>query len=249
MALRLSSDPTETIRKIEKILLMLRFVWRFPRVRGGWPKYEYLKPWLAELAPATIVDVGVNHGQFLHLARRLWPGAAIVGVEPNGELAAKTAAHYADDAAVTVHAVAAGAETGEADLFLTRNDQNSSIHRPAAAFSDDRPDDGLAGQQRVPLRRLDALLSECAGPILLKVDVQGAELEVLRGAGGRLADVAVVIVESPFELAYEGAARFDDIYRFLTGHGFDYAGALGQLNSRRTGQVRQEDSIYVRRNG
>ena len=73
MTLRLSSDPTESIRRIEKILLMLRYVWRFPRVHGGWPKYEYLKPWLTETPFATVVYVGVNHGQFLHMARRVWP--------------------------------------------------------------------------------------------------------------------------------------------------------------------------------
>jgi hypothetical protein len=35
MSMRLTSDPSEGIQKIEKILLMLRFVWRFPRVTGG----------------------------------------------------------------------------------------------------------------------------------------------------------------------------------------------------------------------
>lgn len=73
MSFRLTSDPSERIRKIEKILLIMRFVWRFPRVKGAWLKYEYIKPWLADLAPATVVDIGVNHGQFLHLASRLWP--------------------------------------------------------------------------------------------------------------------------------------------------------------------------------
>lgn len=246
MSMRLTSDPSEGIRKIEKILLMLRFVWRFPRVKGGWPKYEYLKPWLADLAPATVVDIGVNHGQFLHLARRLWPDARIVGVEPNAALAAKAAGIYADDDSVTVESCAVGAEHGEIDLFVTVNDQNSSIHPPSDAFHDDRNDDGVVRTEKVPLRRLDGLLDGCAGPMLLKIDVQGAELDVLEGAGDRLADASVIVIESPFEQAYDGAAGFDEIYRFLTAKGFRYEGALGQLNSKRTGRVRQEDSVYVR---
>lgn len=246
MNMRLTSDPSERIRKIEKFLLMLRFVWRFPRVKGGWPKYEYIKPWLADLTPATVVDIGVNHGQFLHLAKRLWPVAKIVAIEPNAALAAKATAVYREDSNVTVESCAVGAENGEIEFFVTANDQNSSTHRPSDAFHDDRANDGVVHTEKVPMKRLDALLDGCAGPILLKVDVQGAELEVLEGAGDRLADVSVIVIESPFETAYEGAAGFDDIYRFLTAKGFRYEGALGQLNSKTTGRVRQEDSVYVR---
>ena len=41
MTVRLISDPGETTRKIEKIRLTLRFVWKFPCGKGGWPRYEY----------------------------------------------------------------------------------------------------------------------------------------------------------------------------------------------------------------
>ena len=247
MSFRLTSDPSERIRKIEKLLLMVRFVWRFPRVKGAWPKYEYIKPWLADLAPATVVDIGVNHSQFLHLASRLWPGADIIGVEPNVALAEKANRYYSDNPRVRVEACAVGAEDGTIDLFVTPNDQNSSIHKPTAAFHDDRSNDGVVRTDPVKLARLDGLLDGVKGPILLKIDVQGAELEVLQGAGDRLDDVTVVIIESPFEVSYDGAAGFDEIYRFLTARGFAYEGALGQLNSKHTGRVRQEDSIYVRR--
>lgn len=247
MSFRLTSDPSERIRKIEKILLMLRFVWRFPRVRGAWPKYEYIKPWLAELSPASVVDIGVNHGQFLHLASRLWPDADIIGVEPNASLAEKAKTIYAGNPKIRVESCAVGAENGQIDLFVTANDQNSSIHQPTEAFHDDRQADGVVRTEPVALRRLDGLLAGVTGPMLVKIDVQGAELEVLQGAGDRLDDVSVIIIESPFEVSYDGAAGFDEIYRFLTARGFAYEGALGQLNSKHTGRVRQEDSIYVRR--
>ena len=246
MTVRLTSDPGEHIRKIEKILLMLRFGWKFPRVKGGWPKYEYLKPWFTDLRPATVVDVGVNHGQFLHLARRLWPEAAIVGIEPNAALAEKISGLTAGAGRIRIEACAVGAEDGEIEFFVTENDQNSSTHRPSDAFHDDRDNDGVVRTDTVPLKRLDSVLDGCTGHMVLKIDVQGAELDVLQGAGDRLDDVAVIIIESPFEKAYDGAAGFDEIYRFLTGRGFAYEGAMGQLNSKKTGRVRQEDSIYVR---
>ena len=189
MSFRLTSDPSERIRKIEKILLMLRFVWRFLRVKGAWLKYEYIKPWLADLAPATVVDIGVNHGQFLHLASRLWPGADIIGIEPNAALAEKANTFYLGNPKIRVESCAVGAESGNIDLFMTKNDPNRSIHEPTAAFHDDRAADGVVRTEPVALRRLDGLLDGINGPMLMKIDVQGAELEVLRGTGDGLDDV------------------------------------------------------------
>ncbi len=189
MSFRLTSDPSERIWKIEKILLMMRFFWRFPRVKGAWLIYEYIKPWLADLAPATVVDIGVNHGQFLHLASRLWPGADIIGIEPNAALAEKANTFYLGNPKIRVESCAVGAEDGNIDLFMTANDQNSSIHEPTAAFHDDRTADGVVRTEPVALRRLDGLLDGINGPMLMKIDVQGAELEVLRGAGDGLDDV------------------------------------------------------------
>ena len=49
----LRSDVGECIRKIEKSLLMLRFAWKFPNVKIGWLKYEYLKRLCSLLAGRT----------------------------------------------------------------------------------------------------------------------------------------------------------------------------------------------------
>jgi hypothetical protein len=113
-------------------------------------------------------------------------------------------------------------------------------------FAAERPGDGLVREKTIPTRRLDALLDGIQGPLFMKIDVQGAELAVLRGAGGRLDDVTTLIVEAPFERAYDGASDFAAIYRFLTDNGFVYEGSLASLTSRGTGRVRQEDAVFVR---
>jgi FkbM family methyltransferase len=243
---RLDSDPAFPLRRLEKLLLMLRFFPRFPRRAGAWPKYEYLKPWIAALEPAAVVDVGANAGQFLHLARRLWPAARIVAIEPSDSLCDRLRAACDGDPRVRIECCAASDRDGEATLYVTRDDQNSSLLRPSANFAIERPGDGLLREATVPTRRLDGLLGGIAGPLFVKIDVQGAELAVLRGAGARLDDVVALIVETPFERAYDGASDFAAIYEFLTGRGFVYEGSLGCLTSRRTGRVWQEDAVFVR---
>ena len=247
MSFRLPADPSFGFRKIEKLLLAARFGWRFPRNHGAWPKYEYLKPWIIEQRPATVIDIGVNIGQFFHMAHRLWPEAQLIGVEPTPALYDRMRVIYDGDQRVMLHGCAVGAEDGEATLHVTRNHQNSSLLPPSASFATDRPDDGVVGTESVAIHRMETLLKEVSGPCLVKIDVQGAELDVLKGFGDRLADIQTLIVEAPFEAAYDGGSNFDDIYRFLTAQGFDYAGPLGTLTSRATGRVRQEDAVYVRR--
>jgi FkbM family methyltransferase len=247
MSISLPTDPSFGFRKIEKLLLALRFCWRLPRRHGAWPKYEYLKPWIVDQRPAIVIDIGVNIGQFFHMAHRLWPEAQLVGIEPTPALHDRMQAIYDGDCRVTLHRCAAGAGDGEAEFHLTRNHQNSSLLPPSASFATDRPDDGVVGAETVALHRMETLLKDVSGPSLVKIDVQGAELAVLKGFGARLADIETLIVEAPFEAAYEGGSSFDDIYRFLTGAGFDYAGPLGTLTSKATGRVRQEDAVYVRR--
>lgn len=210
MRIRLTSDPTESIRKIQKISPMLRSVWRFSRVMGG------------------------------------WPNAKIVGVEPDTILAAKAARIYAGEDTVAVKSCAVGAEDGEIEFFVTANAQNTSIHAPSDSFHDDLHHDGVERTEKLPLKYLDGLLAGCDGPILLHADVQVAELAVLKGAGDHLDDVSVIVIESPNKRAYDGTAGFNDIYRFFTAKCFRYEGPLGQLNSKKTGRIRQADSVYVR---
>lgn len=71
----------------------------------------------------------------------------------------------------------------------------------------------------VPTSRLDDVLS---GPIdILKLDLQGYELEALRGAGNLLSQTRVVLTEVGFLPIYEQAPTFCDIHEFLKPREFE----------------------------
>lgn len=66
-------------------------------------------------------------------------------------------------------------------------------------------------------------LDDCAlgsDPIILKVDVQGAELEVLQGAGKMLGQTIMVILEVPLFRQTQGSNSLGDIVVFLHTLGF-----------------------------
>jgi hypothetical protein len=73
-----------------------------------------------------------------------------------------------------------------------------------------------SGALQVPIKRLDACLSSpLPRPVLLKIDVQGFELEVLKGATDLLPEIDAVYVEASYIELYEGQALHHEIERFL----------------------------------
>lgn len=132
--------------------------------------------------------------------------------------------------------VAAGAADGTLDFFVHPDVSGSSAYRQLeGAFFDGE-------RVSVPVRRLDSLINKpLARPSLLKIDTQGAELEVLAGASGLLDDIDVVIIEVSFHEFREGAPEFHDIvirmdklgfrcYEVLEGHYRSADNALAQVD-------------------
>lgn len=81
---------------------------------------------------------------------------------------------------------------------------------------------GAITTRKVPVIRLDDYLREQAidSVYLMKIDVQGFELEVLKGAEGSLGLIDHIFVESAIQPLYEGAPRFSDVFDYLDSHGF-----------------------------
>src|SRR5436190_7057303 len=94
-------------------------------------------------------------------------------------------------------------------------------------------------QLAVRVSTLDVTFADVplAGPLLVKIDVQGTEDLVIAGGRATLAEAAVVIIETSFEPLYEGQPLFDHIYRLMCAGGFEYRGSLGQLTSPQDGRV------------
>ena len=103
-------------------------------------------------------------------------------------------------------------------------DQSSSI-LPLKRHLEVYPEIVETGVIEVPARTLDGLLTELGrGPAdfnLLVLDVQGAELLVLRGATAALEGCDAVVAEVSFEELYEGCALAADLDAFLGERGFE----------------------------
>ncbi len=181
---------------------------------------------IGPLQLGTVVDVGGNVGQFSLLARALHPAARIYAFEPLPDAAARYRQVFAADEKVTLFQAAISPEAGTATMHVSASADSSSLLPISDRQSELFPGTQEIGVTDVEVGPLSDFVSanDLTAPALLKIDVQGFELEVLRGAGDLLAAFEHVYVEASFEALYEGQALADDVIAYLVAAGFAEVG-------------------------
>lgn len=179
----------------------------------------------------VVLDVGAHVGQSNRLFRRLFPTATIWSFEPDPDSFARLVADVDATLPGGCQQVALSDRDGTAVLHRNPISHTNSLHRRNASSRDSidvarmraegRPVDLGDGTVEVPLARLDSWCA--AGGVtridLLKIDVQGGEVDVLRGAAGILPAVRTVVVEISFFDVYERSSSFLEVETLLAPHG------------------------------
>lgn len=189
----------------------------FLRAHAVWQRHVtafitgYLRP------GDVFADVGANIGYFtVYAALRVGASGLVHAVEPDADNAALLRANLDLNglANVQVHQLAVSDSAGEAVLF--RAGFNSGAHS-LMQKSD------LAEGPKVAVVRLDTLLDSQRPPRLVKIDVQGAEFQVLQSMSELLAapssKPAVIAEFSPLELARHG--HLDGFFALIAEHGYN----------------------------
>lgn len=195
---------------------------------------------------ATVLDVGGHHGQFTLFALERFPEAQVVSFEPQADGAAKIAEVTAGEDRVRIENFALGAEPGSAELNVSKRSDSSSLLPIGSAQTEAFPGTEAAATETIAVETLDNLLPDPpARPALLKIDVQGFELDVLRGAERSLAAIDAVFVECSFVELYEGQPLVGEIIAFLAKRGFAIAGVFG-VSHGTGGACLQADFLFRR---
>lgn len=173
-------------------------------------------------APSVVYDVGAEAGLFTVLARSRFPGCTVHAFEPLPEHHDRYRARVGAMERTALHTVALGAASSELPMHVTRASEASSFF-PVAD-----PGNAPVAERRVPVVRLDeyVALHGLPHPDLIKLDVQGYELEALRGGLGALSHARHVVAEVSFRELYVGQPLFHDVAAFLAERGFTVT-ALG----------------------
>jgi len=212
-----------------------------------------------------VVDVGSRGGiqaMFLEVA----PLLHVAGFEPDREECRRLAASAQGGPfrSMTHLPYALGAADGKRVLHVNRERGTSSLYEPNRAWLDRFPNAArydVEATVPVPVRSLDRLLVDPDIRMprhmdFIKIDTQGSELDILKGAQQTLQRQVVAIeVEVEFAPLYRNQPLFRDIDAWLQGSGFSLFKLRRQSWVRRTaegsphlsaGQLVFADALYLR---
>jgi FkbM family methyltransferase len=207
-----------------------------------------LHRWVKNMGINTVLDIGANEGQFAKKISNTLPTAQIVCFEPLKDPFEKLKKNFAGRDNFKFFNFALGNENGHKIIHRNEYSPSSSIlpmkdaHKVAFPFTEKE------FEEDIDLRKLDDVLtvSEVLKPLLVKIDVQGFELDVIWGGANLIKNAEVIILETSFVELYEKNPLFDDIYKLLLSFGFLYSGAFEQLNSPIDDKPLQQDSIFIK---
>ncbi len=194
----------------------------------------------------SIVDVGANKGQFAVFARHTFPAARIISFEPLENPARLFQSIFESDPKTRLVRAAIGTERGTLSINVAAKDDSSSplgVSELQARTFGTR----IVDTVEVPCGPLSDYLQErdLGASNLLKIDTQGFELHVLRGAENLLGRFSMIYCELSFVELYNGQALASQVISFLHGHGFNIAGVYNISSGQKTQQL-QADVLFVR---
>lgn len=207
--------------------------------RSGWSAAHLRRH---GFAPRTLVDVGVGSGT--PVLYDAFPEAELVLVEPLAEFETDLQRLVASRGGLYLLA-ALGAEPGQRALHVEPGNRlKSSLLERTALTVTGHP----LETRSVPVTTLDRLREEhrLQPPFGLKLDTEGFELEVVRGATRFLDDTLFVIAEVSVAPRFEGGYAFADFVAALAARGFRACDVLEVARGSRTPETPYVDLLFRR---
>jgi FkbM family methyltransferase len=197
-----------------------------------------------------VFDVGANVGQFAKSLREDGYAGRIVSFEPVSASWDKLVeASSGDPLWEVAPRCAIGEEDGEVEMHVSKNTVSSSILGMLDTHLEAAPDSAYVREEITPLRRLDTLAPEYLRPdsnLFIKIDTQGYESQVLRGAQQLLDRAVGIHAELSLAPIYEGQSLYDELIAYLAARGFAMWDMNPSFGNMQTGRLLCIDATLFR---
>ncbi|MFO3797484.1 MAG: FkbM family methyltransferase, partial [Anaerolineales bacterium] len=181
---------------------------------------EY-RHWLQQAGIQTLIDVGAYIGSFSWAMRVILPQVRIYAFEALEENYRSLVENLGGESAFHAFLIALADRRGNLEFYRDSFSASSSPLPLGEFHREIFPQTGYQKRIVLPQACLDDYLDqmELCPPVLLKLDVQGYELHVLRGAEQTLHKVDWILCEVSFYELYVGQPLFDTVYTWLKERG------------------------------
>jgi FkbM family methyltransferase len=196
-----------------------------------------------------LLDVGANVGQYAKIARKAGYKGPIVSFEPLAAAFAKLARSAAKDPRWSAFHLGLGARDHETTIHISGDSQASSLVKMLPRHEEIAPYFSRVGEETISIRKLDTLWDDhvpAGSKVYLKIDTQGFEKQVLKGAARSLAHVQIVQLEISILPLYEGTWLLPDVLKHMARRGLTLVSLEYGFCHPETGQMLQIDGIFAR---
>ena len=205
------------MRFIKKIFILFQnFLWCYGLFKGVAANIELL-PLIKKIKNInTLIDVGSNKGQFVLLCIKFFPNLLIYSFEPIKEALIKQKNLLSFKNNIYFYNTGIGNKNKIINFFIT-NRADSSSFLTINKSKNYNKNYYVKEKRKIKIQKLDQILKnkKLIKPVLIKIDVQGFELEVLKGSKKILPNIDYLLLEVSKNQMYNKQAIELEIINFL----------------------------------
>ena len=199
----------------------------------------------------TLLDVGANSGQYAGLMRELGYKGIIHSFEPTSNAFNLLRNKSKKDKNWHIHQLAIGSMPGKIEINISENSFSSSILEIEKLHVNNAPQSRYINKETVSIETIDNLfpaITKGVKSIYMKIDTQGYESEVLKGAENSLHKIQCIQLEMSLVKLYKNEWLFEEIASYLKKNYFEIFTIEPEFYDSNTGQLLQLDAIFYNKN-
>jgi FkbM family methyltransferase len=196
-----------------------------------------------------ILDVGANEGQFAEKHLKYGYNGRVISFEP-----IKTVYDKLEKKAITYKNwecknYALGNTDGSTNINISENTESSSLLEINDIHVEAAPKAKFVTTETIKIHQLDTVFDDLIHNnenVFLKLDAQGFEMNILKGASQSLHKIIGLQIELSLVEMYKNEVLFEEMIAFLKDKGFALYGVEPGFINVKTGRLLQMDGIFFR---
>ena len=196
-----------------------------------------------------LIDVGANSGQYAKQCRGIGYKGRIVSFEPLSVAYKELEYNSKSDSLWNTYNRAIGDKDGVDIINIAGNSWSSSLLSMLENHVKSAPQSKYIGEERINISKLDSILPTIRKEernIYLKMDTQGYESKVLKGAERTLEIVKIIQMEMSLVPLYNGEVLFPEMNEIMYANNYHLISIETGFTDPINGYVLQLDGIYMK---